>query len=105
VDELLASPEYGQYHAGTWARLITAEEPALKPGLEKWLAAAFNEGKGWDAIVRGLLTATGQGPETAFVMSNVESKMPQAEKLIHAGDRPVRMVDKGARPITELLPG
>lgn len=81
VDELLAAPEYGKFHAGIWARIITAEEPALKGGLEKWLAGAFNDNRSWDTIVRELIAATGTGPETSFVMSNVDNKVPQPEKL------------------------
>lgn len=81
VDELLASPEYAQHLARLWARLIAAEEPPQRPILEKWLAGRFAANDGWDRTVTAMLTATGKGPETGFVLSNVENKQPQPNKL------------------------
>lgn len=81
VDELLASPLFARQFGSLWARLITAEEPYLRNDFEAWLTAQFEKGRGWDAIVRELITAVGKGPETAFIMSNVDNKMPQADKL------------------------
>ena len=81
VTELLASPEYGQQFATIWAKLITAEEPKLKPGLETLLVDRFNKNQPWDALVRDLVSANGTGPDTSFVMSNVDNKLPQPSKL------------------------
>ncbi len=87
VDELLASPLFAKQYASLWARLITAEEPYLRNSLEAWLTDQFQQGRGWDQIVREMVTAVGKGPETAFVMSNVENKIPQPEKLAGATTR------------------
>lgn len=87
VEELLASPDYGKHFGSIWAKVITAEEPYLRTGLEKWLGDQFNQNRPWDALVRDLLTATGKGPETAFIMSNVDNKVPQPNKLTGATTR------------------
>ena len=87
IEDLLAAPEYGRYFGSLLAAKITAEEPARRVVLEKWLGEQFNAGKGWDTIVRELLTATGAGPETAFIMSNVDNNVPQPEKLAGATSR------------------
>lgn len=81
IDDLLAQPEFGQHMARTWAKLIAAEEPPQRPIAEKWLTKEFNENRPWNEMVTTLLTATGKGPETAFVMSNAENKQPQPSKL------------------------
>lgn len=81
VDDLLASPEYGQQFGNIWAKLITVDEPYLKAGLQKWLTDRFNENQPWDALVRDLVAANGKGADTAFVMSNVDNKVPQPSKL------------------------
>lgn len=81
IEELLASPLFARQYAGLWARLITAEEPYLRNDLENWLADQFHKERGWDKIVGDLITAVGKGPDTAFIMSNVENKNPQPEKL------------------------
>ncbi|MCE9531299.1 MAG: PSD1 and planctomycete cytochrome C domain-containing protein, partial [Planctomycetes bacterium] len=84
IDSLLAAPEYGRYFGGLMAAKITVEEPNLRPNLEKWLAEGFNGSRGWDVIVRDLINANGNGPETSFVMSNADNKVPQPEKLAGA---------------------
>src|SRR5439155_3220668 len=49
-----------------------------------WLAAKFNEGAGWDAIVRELVTASGaEGsvPQTFFLVTNQDNRQPSPSKL------------------------
>lgn len=87
IDELLESPNFSNQLATEWSRLITAEEPGLRDGLEKWLAKEFQSKRPWNEIVREMLLAVGKGPETAFIMSNVENKMPQPEKLTGSAAR------------------
>lgn len=84
VEELLASPLFAKQSAAYWARLITAEEPYLRNDFERWLGDEFQKNRGWNEIVRDMITAVGKGPETAFVMSNVENKIPQPDKLAGA---------------------
>ncbi len=87
VDELLTSPLFARQYASHYARLITAEEPYLRNDLETWLTGQFQKNRGWDAIVRDMITAVGKGPETAFIMSNVDNKIPQADKLAGSTSR------------------
>jgi mono/diheme cytochrome c family protein len=81
VEELLATPLFAKQYGSLWARLITAEEPYLRNDLENWLTDQLQKNRGWDQIVRDMITAVGKGPETAFIMSNVENKVPQPDKL------------------------
>jgi len=81
IDELLEGKEYAAHFAETWAKLITAEEPTLQDGLAVWLREGFSKNRGWNATVSDLLTATGKGPETAFIRANVDNKKPQPSKL------------------------
>ncbi len=87
IDELLASPEHAQHSARTWARLITAEEPAQRPALEKWLATRFAANAPWGETVSLMLAASGKGPETGFILSNVENRQPQPNKLAGSAAR------------------
>jgi hypothetical protein len=87
IDALLDSPEFGKFAASQWAALITVDEPALRAKFEPWLADQFNKNRGWDALVRDLITATGTGPETTFVLSNVDNKKPVPEKVAGATAR------------------
>ncbi len=70
IDELLASPQYGEQFGRVWRDWIApAELPsegnggnqpiAATQNLGKWFAQKFNANEGWDAIVRQLLTADG----------------------------------------------
>jgi len=70
IDGLLASPNYGEQFGRAWRDWIApAELPSEGNGgnqpilatqnLGKWFAQRFNEGEGWDVIVRKLLTADG----------------------------------------------
>jgi len=70
IDTLLASPQYGEQFGRVWRDWIApAELPSEGNGgdqpiqatlnLGKWFAQRFNEGDGWDKVVRAILTADG----------------------------------------------
>jgi hypothetical protein len=71
IDELLASPRYGEQLGRFWRDWIApAELPSdgnagVQPieatqNLGKWLGQRFNAGDGWDKIVRAILTVDGK---------------------------------------------
>ncbi len=67
IDELLASPNYGQHFGIIWSNLIVKRDNNVR-GLNtapfrSWLAKSFNDNRGWDKIVRDLLTSEGQVDE------------------------------------------
>jgi hypothetical protein len=77
IDELLASPNYGQHFGIIWSDLIVKrfdDNRALDVApFKKWLAEAFNENRGWDQIVRDLLTASGtvaENPAATFFVAH-----------------------------------
>ena len=70
LNELLASPQYGEQFGRVWRDWIApAELPSEGNGgnqpvqatqnLGKWLGQRFNQGDGWDKTVRAILTADG----------------------------------------------
>jgi hypothetical protein len=76
IDELLANSAYGEHFAGMWGDLIraTGTPPnSLGGSYRKWLAAEFNQGRGWDKIVHEMLTSEGKifdKPSGYFVLAN-----------------------------------
>jgi hypothetical protein len=80
IDELLASPQYGEQFGRVWRDWIApAELPSEGNGgnqpikatqdLGKWLAERFNKGDGWDTIVHRMLAVDGslkQEPQAIF---------------------------------------
>src|SRR5262249_40713767 len=80
IDELLASPVYGQHFGTIWNNRIVPRDPSnpkVKTGtLTTWLTEQFNRNRGWNQIVYDLLTAEGelaQNPQTGFIMANSEN--------------------------------
>jgi len=70
IDQLLASPEYGDHWGKVWRDWVApAELPSEGNGgnqpikatqdLGHWFAAQFNDGRGWDEIINDLLTVRG----------------------------------------------
>src|SRR5262249_5495773 len=52
-----------------------------------WLAKKLNDGTGWDAIVRDVLTAKGEQEETPaslFYAANLDNNQPSPPKLVGA---------------------
>lgn len=75
VENLLKQPEFGKRFARYWTELLAKRNDMQNafPGFfEKWLAEEFNQGKGWDHIVRELVLAKDNTPQTYFLMTNVE---------------------------------
>jgi hypothetical protein len=71
IDQLLASPEYGDHWGKVWRDWVApAELPSEGNGgnqpikatqdLGRWFAEQFNAGQGWDQIVTDLLTVRGE---------------------------------------------
>jgi hypothetical protein len=91
IDELLASPRFGQHQATVWHNLLAPPDPGVnakgkggRDTFSPWLAEQFNRERGWDAIVRDLLTVEGPlnaNPQIAFLMANAEDFHPQPERV------------------------
>lgn len=81
IDELLASPWYGEYLADVWqAYLISPladDLPARSNRLRRWLAGQFNTGN-WDRTASALLTATGKIEDNPAVIYLVEGRLPRS---------------------------
>ena len=79
ADDLLAAESYGRRWARYWSAVIFSRATSTRNltqnrrDLEDWLADEINAGRGWDAIVSELLTATGDSktqPRTAFIVAH-----------------------------------
>lgn len=88
LDELLASPNYGLYFGTLWSDLIVQRDDdnrALNTvPLKGWLADAFNANRGWDTIVRDLLSAKGTMAENAaatFYLANRKVTVVAPDKV------------------------
>jgi ferric-dicitrate binding protein FerR (iron transport regulator) len=84
IDQLLASPEYGQNFGQIWRALIVPRDTSSKKQrveiFSPWLADQFNRNRGWNQIVFDLLTASGditRDPQAAFILANCESLEPK----------------------------
>jgi hypothetical protein len=94
IDELLASPDYGQHFAEVWRNRLAPRDPAngkaMRDTLTPWLAEQFNRNRGWGEIVHDLLTAEGdinQNPQIGFLLANSEGSQPQADLLAGSAAR------------------
>jgi hypothetical protein len=79
IDEFLADKEYGEHFAIVWyhrmAKPDMCNQGLFSTKFMDWLADRFNADRGWDAIVRDILTAEGardKSPATVFWLANVE---------------------------------
>jgi hypothetical protein len=86
IDELLASPAYGQHFSQVWVNLFIRRDanmltPPDPEPLAHWLADRFNNNHGWDRTVAELLTAEGatrEKPQVLFFNLNGDSRaVPQ----------------------------
>ncbi|HEX4589167.1 MAG TPA: DUF1549 domain-containing protein [Gemmataceae bacterium] len=92
IDELLSRPEYGQLFARQWADLLIKRDFDSNKRLDtgpftNWLAGKLNAGAGWDAIVRDILTASGnesETPQDLFYLANQDNMQPSPAKLVGA---------------------
>jgi hypothetical protein len=80
IDELLASPRFGQNLANIWCRSLISpaarEQRAQTERFTQWLADRFNGDARWDRIVADLLTATGTIDENPAVTYLIEGRHP-----------------------------
>jgi hypothetical protein len=80
IDELLASPRYGEYFGDIWSgRLISPEGREQRKQTERFtalLAERLNKNDGWNGIVSALLTATGKIEENPAVTYLIEGRHP-----------------------------
>jgi hypothetical protein len=91
IDELLASPAFAQHFATVWRNLLAPPDPVgntkakgNRDTFSPWLAEQFQRGRGWDRIVRDLLTAEGplkDTPQNAFLMANADNFQPLPERV------------------------
>lgn len=91
IDELLASHEYGERFAHYWHELVVKRDPENNGPIQthdvfvKWLTRQFNQNRGWDQIVRAMLTAEGDqalAGETFFILANCDNGQPAPEKIV-----------------------
>ncbi|MGE3803201.1 MAG: DUF1549 domain-containing protein [Gemmataceae bacterium] len=85
IDELLASPHYGEHFGLIW-ELLLVEKEQRRPYivLRHWFADNLNKGRGWDAIVTDLLTAEGvnkETPQAGFFLAHRDNGQPSPNRL------------------------
>lgn len=87
VDALLDQPRYGEYLASRWTDLFVANGTpprSTEAAFRRWLAAEFNAGRGWNEIVRKLLSAAGtaeESPESWYLRANIAEPGLQASTM------------------------
>jgi hypothetical protein len=81
IDQLLASPRYGQYMADLWQGYLVSpladDRRARADRFRQWLAAQFNT-RTWDRIATELLTAAGKMEENPAVTYLIEGRLPRS---------------------------
>lgn len=89
IDELLTSPNYGQYFGTLWRDLIVKgddnNDAMATEGFRLWLADRFNKNPGWDVTVRAMLTAEGrtlEKPEGTFFLANRNMSAVSPSKVV-----------------------
>ena len=94
IDELLASPMYGEHFGTIWRELIAPRDPGgakvAHDPFTPWLADQFNRNRSWDAVVRELIAVEGkirELPQAGFVMANTDNGEPKANLLADATAR------------------
>lgn len=88
IDELLASPAFGQHLARYWSELFVKRDGELNKNLKMadfryWMAGEFNKGTGWDQIVSGMLTVDDASPAGMFFRANrLSGDRPSPAKVV-----------------------
>ena len=80
IDELLASPQYGQYMADIWQAYLMSpladDQRVRADRLRQWLATQFNT-RTWDQIASALVAATGKMEDNPAVTYLIEGRNPR----------------------------
>lgn len=79
VDELLASPRFGEHFGDVWRGYLVssvADQQLPTASFAEWMADRFNSNQGWDRIVSDLVTATGKIDENPAVTYLIEGRNP-----------------------------
>lgn len=92
IDELLARPEYGQFHATRWRDLLvdrSSDMNQVRSGFSwefiTWMTDALNADRGWNEIVADLLTVEGQAktnPASLLLLANRMNSFPKPEDVV-----------------------
>jgi hypothetical protein len=80
IDELLASPRFGEHLGDLWrGRLLSplvSDQRKQSDRFAEWLAERVNRNDGWDRIAFDLLSATGKLEDNAAVTYLIEGRHP-----------------------------
>lgn len=88
IDELLASPEFGNHFARYWTELFVKRDGELNSKMKTtefraWLAEQFNKGVGWDKIVTKMLTVDDTSPAGFYLRANrLNGDRPSPAKVV-----------------------
>ena len=89
IDSLLASEDYGKHFGERWVNVFylttVNQSPRPPEPFKEWLAKSLNEGRGWDATTRDILTATGplaEAPQGLFFYYNGDMNSQFAPKIL-----------------------
>jgi Protein of unknown function (DUF1549)/Protein of unknown function (DUF1553) len=91
VEELLASPEFGDHFAHYWHELLVKRDSDNNRAIKtqdvflKWMAHQFKSNRPWDEVVRSMLTASGDqalAGETFFILACSDNGQPAPNKIV-----------------------
>ncbi len=89
IDALLAGEDFGRHFGERWVNVfyLTTVNQTPKPPepFKEWFAKQLNEGRGWDAVTRDILTATGplsEAPQGLFFYYNGDMNSQFAPKIL-----------------------
>ncbi len=89
IDSLLASEDYGKHFGERWVNVFylttVNQSPRPPEPFKEWFAKQLNDGRGWDAITRDIITATGplsDAPQGLFFYYNGDMNSQFAPKIL-----------------------
>lgn len=101
IDQLLASPNFGDHFANKWRDLAIYEEihrfqtKYIEP-YRDWLAAEFNANRGWNRMAWSQITAAGlvsDHPEGFYMLTSMQMGQTDASKIGASASRMFLGVD------------